>query len=65
MKNDGLKLNIDLSDLDEAIEKAKQLKKLLQEVCALIDSLRRTNYTGGSVYLDKSRLGRNIDDTNC
>lgn len=62
MKNDGLKLNIDPSDLDEAIEKANKLKALLQEVCTLIDSLRRTNYTGGSVYLDKSRLGRSYKE---
>ncbi len=34
-----IKVNVDVEPLDEAIEKANQLKSLLQEVKQLIDSL--------------------------
>lgn len=42
MASRDITLEINCSNLDEAIEKANQLKKLLEEVQTLIDSLSGT-----------------------
>lgn len=38
-----VKVNVNVDGIDEAIEKAKRLKSLLEESNALIESLNQTN----------------------